>query len=56
VKLKPEYYKGQKIIFERDKDFVMAMSGEINKYDGKPKYYVPGKNKKEALYNIKKRM
>jgi len=54
--MKSEIFKGQKIYFKRDKEIVMASSGAINKYDGKPKYFDFGATKKEAFQNIKKQM
>jgi len=56
--LKTETFKGQKVHFKRSHDGVgvMSVSGEVNKYDGKTKYYDFGANKKEAFDNIKKKM
>ena len=57
MKLKSEKYKGHEIRFFRHTAgfLVRAFSGEINKYDGKHKYYADGANKKEAFMDFKRK-
>jgi len=55
--VKSEKWKGLTVRFSRHSGglVVRAYSGNINKYDGKHKYYADGATKADAFKNFKKK-
>ena len=58
MKLQDEKYMGNVIRFKKHPDgvTVKAMSGPLNKSDGRPKWWADGKNKAEAFNKIKRKL